>query len=137
MELVPLNSFFIDGDFVFFDQEYRREEYPLNAIKARVITTLYFGNGKLDHYIPRNELYKRYGLLDELPKWREMERQFLVEIRNDDKLQDYHRKVRRRAEIVQANRQRVNDPIPEQVRRTYIFDGDANKDCYVFGSGIK
>ena len=47
VDMVPLNSFYVDGDFVFYDQEFCIEDCPLNMIVSRMIMTFYSGNEEL------------------------------------------------------------------------------------------
>ena len=47
IDMIPLNSFFEDGKFRFYDQEFIREDYPVKAVIYRVIISLYSGNYRL------------------------------------------------------------------------------------------
>ena len=136
VDLVPLNSFFIDGDFVFFDQEFREERYAANAIKARVITTLYFGNNELNKILSKDLLYERYNLLARINDWRQMENRFLSKLRNENELWKYHQEVRRKAEVVNSNRQSINYTSEDYYRLFIdIFDHCDTRKLILFGSG--
>lgn len=136
VDMVPLNSFYIDGEFVFFDQEFRKERYSANAILARAVTTLYFGNSSLNKILPQDKLYERYGLLAYLKDWRRMESKFLSEIRNDGELWKYHRQIRRNPDIVNSNRQRMNYPEEDYYRLfVNIFENCDTRKLILFGSG--
>lgn len=78
-DFIPLNSFYMDGKFVFFDQEFSYENFPANAILYRMVASFYAGNGELEQILPRGELFARYGLEKCLDVWQRMDRDsFLV-----------------------------------------------------------
>ena len=136
IDLIPLNSFYIDGKFVFYDQEFFIKNCPLNVILARVITTLYVGNVELNRFLPREELYERYGLLAEKNKWIKMELDFLKELRKEEELKKYHEKIRRNNLTISANRQRLNFST-EAYQRIFIdiFKNADTRKLILFGSG--
>ncbi|WP_242856539.1 adenylyltransferase/cytidyltransferase family protein [Butyrivibrio sp. AE2032] len=135
-DLVPLNSFYIDGDFVFFDQEFRKERYSIYAVEARCVTTLYFGNGALDKIVSKESLYDRYGLLGHIKDWQRMEWKFLSPLRNEGALGELHRKTRRNANIVNSNRQRMNYPEEDYYKLfVNIFEHCDTRKLILFGSG--
>ncbi len=136
IDMVPLNSFYIDGKYIFFDQEFRMEHYPINAILARMIATFYSGNADFDRIIPREDLYRRYGILENRDTWYRMEMDFLRPLRNEEALRDYHARIRRDDGLVQRNRERMRFSADRyHTVFTEIFAGCEIKDVYVFGSG--
>lgn len=138
LDMVPLNSFYIDGKFVFFDQEFLEEDYPVNVVLTRMIATFYAGidGPKMEEIIPADDLYERYGLLEEKQRWLEMEWSFLQKIRQEVPLLEYNKKVRRGWGTVSANRRRMNYPEYE-FRRVFlnIFQNVDSKQLIIFGSG--
>lgn len=135
-DMVPLNSFYIDGDFVFFDQEFRKEEYPANAIIGRMVSTFYAGNFGLQSIMTRNDMYDRYGLLPRINDWRRMEGQFLSQLRNDGELRDYYNSVRRNGGIVNSNRQRMNYASDDYYKLfVNVFNNADTRKLILFGSG--
>ena len=136
IDMVLLNSFYIDNDFVFYDQEFFIENLPLNVILSRVITTFYFGNNESDDILPANELYERYGLLQDKIKWQRMGSKFLSKLRNDKELAVYNSKIRQNKMLVNANRQRLNYSI-EEYQRIFvdIFRNADTRKLVLFGSG--
>ncbi len=136
LDMVPLNSFYMDGTFMFYDQEFCEENYPANAIITRMITTLYSGNWELDKLIPMEELFARYHLSQNMSRWLEMERMFLSGLLNAEQLRIYYGEHRIGDEGINSNRQRINCSDAEY-RKIFIdiFKGVDTRKLILFGSG--
>ena len=90
LDMVPLNSFHVNGTFMFYDQEFCVENYPANEIIWRMIATFYAGDMELGKLFPMNRLLERYGLMERLECWQKMEWDFLAELRKEKELRSYH-----------------------------------------------
>lgn len=136
LDMVPLNSFHKDGTFLFYDQEFCQENYPANAIIARMIATFYSGNVELQKFLPIEELFARYGLGRRLDHWRKMEWSFLAQLRKEKELRSYHERYRRNGETINSNRQRMNYS-DEEYQRLFIdiFRNADTRKLILFGSG--
>lgn len=64
LEMITLNSFWLEGDIMFFDQEVVKEAYPARYILARSIFNAYGLIEKCEEYLPREVLYERYHITD-------------------------------------------------------------------------
>ncbi len=136
LDMVPLNSFYVNGTFMFYDQEFSVENYPANAIIRRMITTLYHGNIELQAILPIDELLERYNLLKEKERWARMEWEFFPVIRNDRELRQFHDKHWRNYDIVNSNRQRMNYSDSDyQKLFINIFNNADTRKLILFGSG--
>ncbi len=137
LDMVPLNSFYVEGMFVFYDQEFCRENYPANAVILRMINTFYAGGGIwMQNILPMEELFERYGLVKNLDQWRQMEWEFLSNLRNDRTLHEYHSAHWINGEILNANRQRMNYSVDEYQRLFVdIFNNADTRKLILFGSG--
>ena len=135
-DMVPLNSFYINGQFVFFDQEFRIDNCNANMIITRMIATLYSGDPEMTRLMDISKLYDRYGLTDQRDRWLGEEWKFLSKIRNEKRLSVYHQKVRRDPDIENSNRQRMNYS-EEDYRKLFvdIFDKADTRKLILFGSG--
>ncbi len=136
LDMVPLNSFYIDGTFVFYDQEFCEENYPANAIITRMIATFYAGNEELEKILPSSALYERYGLTKHLMRWRKTEWDFLADLRKEKELRIYHEASRANGEVINANRHRMNYS-EEDYQRLFvdIFRNADTRKLILFGSG--
>lgn len=136
LDLVPLNSFYINGQFVFFDQEFSVEKYPVNVLLTRMIASFYAGNPDFEAIIPADTLYARYGLLEGKKRWLSLEREFLVKLRNLDSLTTYYQKYKPNWSTVQANRLRMNFS-DEDYQRIFVdaLENIGTRKLILFGSG--
>lgn len=136
IDLISLNGFFINGDFVFYDQELYMENLPAKVILQRTIYLIYRGNTQLETILPQKRLQERYHLNEYLMLWNQFARHFLNVLRNDTELSGYHRMYRRDMGVVNSNRQRINYSADEYDRLFRdIFRGTEKRQIYLFGSG--
>ncbi len=135
-DLVLLNGFLVNDEFVFYDQEIFIRNFPAKAIMLRNIDFLYHGDVQMQKLLPREELLKRYGIEAYQEIFYAHIGYFLTKLRNDDILREYYEKHRRNDEIIHANRQRMNYSAGEYQRLFIdIFKNVMNKKIYLFGSG--
>ncbi len=136
LDLVPLNSFYIDGEFVFFDQEFSQDDCPVNRVLYRMVASFYSGNPELASILPEDTLYARYGLLEEKDKLVREDQAFLRELRNETALADYHVKTRRSDSMVRANRLRMNYSASDYQKIFIdVFEDIDGKNIILFGAG--
>ncbi|SHK71483.1 cytidyltransferase-like domain-containing protein [Selenomonas ruminantium] len=136
-DMVPLNSFFADGEFMFFDQEFAIDNYPANVLLTRMVGITYGSDKEMQRLLPIEVMYDRYGLTKYLGRWLRMSDEFLNDLRNLGKLHDVYAPHQRDLRQVYANRQRINYP-EEEYQRLFvdIFAGLEDKKLVIFGSGL-
>ena len=61
-----MNSFYKDGEILFFDQEFVRNNYPAKYALFRLIQYIYCINAKAESILPSKYFKDRYGFSDEL-----------------------------------------------------------------------
>lgn len=133
-DMVPLNAFKTDDGFLFFDQEFSIEEYPVNAVKTRVLATFLAYHGNLNSI--KDELYERYGLSKNKQVFLEMEKEFLYDLWSEDDIRGFKNHIRRDTSLTNLNRTYINHPGGYyETRYNDIFRGADRKECIVFGSG--
>ena len=136
IDLVSLNCFFIDGDFVFYDQELYTGNLPAKVILQRTIHFIYRGNTHLELLLPQKQVQEKYHLLENIDLWNRFTSHFLNGLRNDTELAGYHKMYRRDMGVIHSNRQRMNYSSDEYERIFRdIFRGTEGRKLYLFGSG--
>jgi len=84
IDMVPMNCFFTDGEFLFFDQEFVKECYPAKYVLYRVLKYTYFFMPEAEKRIPLQVLKETYGLKKLWQCFEEEESRFVAENRNYD-----------------------------------------------------
>lgn len=136
IDLICLNCFYIDGEFVFYDQELYMENLPAKAILIRTIHMIYRGNPQLEQFLPMNKLLEQYRLDEYRELFNRFASKFLNDLRNDRELASYHKTCRRDIGVINSNRQRMNYSTDEYERLFRdIFKGTEGRALYLFGSG--
>lgn len=136
VDMVPLNSFYKDGQFVFFDQEFVEENYPANAIMFRAISIVYGGEEYRDKFFPMKEAFERYDLNKQFTVWLEMAQNFSKELRNQEELRPYLYKHEAQLERIRENRRNLSCGV-ETYQKLFgnPFYDIAGKRLFIFGSG--
>ncbi len=136
IDMVPLNCFWSNDKFVFYDQELYIENLPAKVILLRTIDLLYLNNIQLNNTLPIEEVKERYGLNECSELYYKFISKFLNNFRNDNILSFYYQKVRQDVSVLNANRQRMNYSAKEYERIFRdIFKGADHRKLYLFGSG--
>lgn len=68
LEMVTINSFWVNDDILFFDQEIVRENYPAKYILWRSFNMLYAQDHELDSIITRRDMLDRYEITADMEK---------------------------------------------------------------------
>lgn len=136
IDLVPLNCFWDNARFIFFDQESYIENLPAKAIMLRTIDLIFAGNYELYRRLPIDEVKERYGITKCRELFYAFVGKFLNELRNDESLKPYYQRVRPNGGILNSNRQRINYSADdyERIFRD-LLKGAKNRNLYLFGSG--
>ena len=64
IDMIPINCFYNNGDFIFFDQEFTKEFYPAKYVIFRALKYTYFFVKDADKYVPIEFMKNRYELAD-------------------------------------------------------------------------
>ncbi len=143
VDLVPLNSFLIDGEFVFFDQEMCELNFPVDYIMTRVLFIVYGYLREDKQLVSMKEMFARYGMPDgesgntnEKWRWFQLNDQFVRNLRKERVLSEYYTKVRKNQAVVHANRQRMNYSAEAYRKLSVdILYGLGNRGIIIFGAG--
>lgn len=93
MELIPLNCFYNPDtkEFLYFDQEFVRENYPAKYVLFRAIHYIYCFTPNAEQYCPRKNLIEKFGMEDTWDIYMQEELRFLDEVRNHGKYRQYYK----------------------------------------------
>lgn len=136
VDMVPLNSFYRDGKFVFFDQEFAEENYPANAIMFRAISIVYGGEQYREQIFPMKEAFERYDLNKQFTVWLEMAQNFSKDLRNQKELRPYLFKHEADLARIRENRRNLVYGV-ETYQKLFgnpLYD-IVGKRLFIFGSG--
>jgi len=136
IDLVPLNCFYVNGTFVFYDQEFYEENYPANVIILRSIELIYAGDPEMEAILPKQYFYEKFGMIDHMDMWYRMAWEFTEKLRNQRELRSFHERYQRNLATIHTNRQRINYSASEYQRIFVdIFQNAEKKKIILFGSG--
>lgn len=109
MELIPLNCFYgpETGEFLYFDQEFVRENYPAKYVLFRAIHYIYCFTPGAEQYYPKKRLLERYGMTDTWDIYLAEEQRFLDEVRNHERYRQFYRWARITPDLIQKNVKRL------------------------------
>ena len=109
MELIPLNCFYNPDtkEFLYFDQEFVRENYPAKYVLFRAIHYIYCFTPNAQLYYPKQKLIEKYGMEDTWQIFWQEEQRFLNEVRNHQKYQQFYQWARVDRNRIQANVKRL------------------------------
>lgn len=109
MELIPLNCFYNPDtkEFLYFDQEFVRENYPAKYVLFRAIHYIYCFTPNAEQFYPKQKLIEKYGMEDTWDIYLKEEQRFLGEVRNHSKYQQFYQWAAVDRNCIQANIKRL------------------------------
>lgn len=140
LDLVPLNCFYRNEEFLFYDQEFFLENEAANLILWRALAIVYDGNPTLNGKISINEMMDRYGITPYAYEFSIKSGDFLKKLHNREKMSDFNKKNLRDINKVMDNRRKIEhvlidwDKKVNELKET-CFDNMSGKEIFVFGSG--
>ena len=84
IDMVPFNCFYINQEFVFFDQEFSREHYPVLYTMFRALKYTYLSIPEAEEMIPLKKMKERYHLEENWELFSREEDRFVSENRRYD-----------------------------------------------------
>lgn len=131
IELIPLNCFYLeDGQFLFFDQEFVRENYPAKYVLYRAIKYVYCFTSDAEKYVPVKRLKDKYNMNDVWEYFQKEEDLFLEEVRNQKRYQQFYRWARIDSRLLQENAKKLgkqNKPefvVSDKMKRVWEVELD-------------
>lgn len=110
IDMIPFNCFYTEGNYLFYDQEFVRQNYPASYVLFRALRYTYGFAPDAEAMLPLAELKQRYGLTDALwEAYEQEEARFIEENRNYEAYEPFYQHAGAPAEVVKANRARLQD----------------------------
>lgn len=137
LDMVPLNAFYENGDFVFYDQEFCQKNYPIGVALVRALDIIYMQDKCMDAIVPEQYFLDKYQLGQKVNILRVMGQKFIDELRNKEELSVFRQDHMADAQTVFKNRERMQYT-PEEYKKIFLCfeEGMEEKDLFLFGSGL-
>lgn len=136
IDMVPLNCFVENDEFLFFDQEFCLENYPINMVLYRTLNIIYQGDSRMQEILPITYFLEKYDLKKKEGVYSGLNERFMAMLRKRNQLTEYNEMHQAKGEIVYRNRQRMNYALEEyQKLFVDILNDTDNRKVFLFGSG--
>lgn len=90
IDMIPYNCFYDRADFVYYDQEFVRENFPAKYVLFRALRYSYFYIQEAEKAVPLKKMKDRYQLNELWSKFERVEAEFVEENRNYDLLKQFY-----------------------------------------------
>lgn len=136
-DLMPINSFYINDSFVFFDQEFCEKNYPIGVVLVRALDMIYWGDKQMEEIVPCSYFTTRYGLEQKKSLYGKMGDKYIKDLRNRESLMEYNSQHLADEMVIDKNRQKINYSVEEYQKKFMDLLCDTKeKRLFVFGSGL-
>ena len=136
MDLVPINAFYKDGDFVFYDQEFYSEALPAKVIIWRAILFIYDEQSVCESKLPMKFLFDRYNIDNAEQLADKYVEPFMDKLLSKKEYSEFNNKTQQNWRSIDYNYRCINNGfVSEKYLLDTCFEGLEGKKVYVFGSG--
>ena len=90
IDMIPYNCFFIDGQILFYDQEFMKQNYPAKYVLFRALRYTYIYIQEAENIIPLEFFKKKYELNQVWGAFEEEEGRFIENNRNYEGLSSFY-----------------------------------------------
>lgn len=140
LDLVPLNCFYLNDEFWFYDQEFFLENEAANLILWRALIIVYDFNPTMNAVLPIAEMMDRYGITSYAEEYEQISGDFFRRIRNQEELAGFNSENLRDVYKVAENRRKIEEStsiwkIKKEKWKETCFDELENKEIFIWGSG--
>lgn len=131
IDLIPNNCFFFDDDFIFFDQEFVKHNYPANYIMFRTLKYTYSSNPNANNIVPLEEMKHRFKLQNIWDTYEKDEIKFVEKNRNYSLYKNFLQWTYLDPDIPKNNVKRLMRPVVADI---LVSKGFRNIAIYGFGN---
>ena len=134
LDMVPTNAFFVDGEFVFFDQEYCCANYPAKFVLYRAMVLLYSTEKELECLVPLAEVKKWFDMEEVWAAFHYVDQEhFVKKVKNNGLYAEFNKRYVSHVQTISRNK-RVLANIDKYAEEDLFADTEG-KDLVIFGSG--
>ncbi len=131
VEMSPLNCFYYNNKFLFFDQEYILHDYPAKFLLFRSLVHLYYTDEIFERYVPLKKVKDKYNINDLWDLFNLEEQSFLYNVRGKAKNESFY-------DLLSLNNKYKYEAI-SLVKKAkfidYIIKANKSKKVVVWGTG--
>ena len=91
IDMIPYNCFYSDGVFSFYDQEFKRENFPAKYVLFRTLRYMYFYIPDAESIIPLQYFKEKYLLVRLWGIFEKEEARFIDENRNSSAMEQFYK----------------------------------------------
>ena len=142
LEMIPVNCFYINGDFLFFDQEFVKHNYPAKYIMFRAIHDVYMFAPQTENYVSYRKMQERYGLTDLWPFFLQEENSFQEQLHQNKMYQQFYKwlscdtkNILRNGRLLLMNKKSEQINLNSTERIFAAVEGIEDKKIVLFGAG--
>lgn len=134
IEMIPVNCFCDQGDFLFYDQEFTRANCPAQYVLFRALRDMYFFVSELEEIVPLETLKDRYGLTSTWEYYEQEEELFQTELRRRNVYSGFYHWIWFYGDVMRENRRKL-DMQNEEDNCFNPLDNLDGRRIILFGSG--
>ncbi len=140
--MIPVNCFFDNGQFLFFDQEFVSGNYPASYVMFRALNDTYYFSPVTERSVPLSEMKRRYGLSELWPVFIREENRFQDRLRRRERHSQLYKwmsfdkkSIARNGRLLLMDKkpEEINTPVPDRVFAP--VDGAETQTIVLFGAG--
>lgn len=107
IDMIPYNSFYKDGQIIFFDQEFVREYFPAKYVLFRALRYTYIYIPEAEKLLPLKYFKEKYGLTEIWQVFEQEEARFVEDNRNYEMLSAFYQWANVEEKEIDANVERL------------------------------
>lgn len=119
IDMIPYNSFLINGQIFFYDQEFVKNNFPAKYVLFRALRYTYIYISQLENILPLNYFKEKYGLNQIWQMFEREEALFVEDNRNYDLYSKFYKWAGVSSEQIDCNINRMLGVVQEDKRTLY------------------
>lgn len=119
IDMIPYNSFWINGQIFFYDQEFVKNNFPAKYVLFRALRYTYIYISQAEKILPLDYFKKKYGLEQIWQVFEQEETVFVEDNRNYDLFSKFYEWAGVSSEQIDSNIDRMTSAVQEEKRTLY------------------